>query len=105
MIFSPFIVRQHAHLCSKQIAACSCLQMEHMHSRCFMLIVFSIFFCCFDFSSTYNHNKTKGIPITKNMLIVRAGTRKTNKNIPKQTVDIPSAESHRFVRLPIYKIT
>lgn len=35
------------------------------------------------------------------MLIVRAGTRKTNKNIPKQTVDMPSTESQRFVRLSI----
>ncbi len=70
-----------------------------------MLIELSIFFfCCgcFDFTSTYNHNKIKGIPNTKNMLIVRTGIRKTNRNIPKHNVAIPRAKSQRLVRLSIY---
>ena len=57
--------------------------------------------CCFDLSSTYNHNKIKGIPNAKNTPIVRIGTRKTNKNIPKHNVAMPRAESQRVVRLAI----
>jgi hypothetical protein len=82
--------------------------MEHLHCCCCccVLIELSIFFffCCgcFDLSSTYNHNKIKGIPNTKNMLIVRTGIRKTNRNIPKHNVAIPRAESQRLVRLSIY---
>ena len=78
--------------------------MEHMHCCCWMLIELSIFFFCgcLDFTSTYNHNKIKGIPNTKNMVIVRTGIRKTNRNIPKQNVAIPRAESQRLVRLSIY---
>jgi hypothetical protein len=64
------------------------------------LLIFP-FCCCFDLSSTYNQNRIKGIPITKNTPIVRIGTRKTNKNIPKHTVAMPRAENQRVVRLSI----
>jgi hypothetical protein len=94
----PFITIQHAHFCFKQIPARSCLQIEQIHG-CAKRV--AIFFCRLEFSSTYNHNKIKGIPITKNMLIVRTGRRKTNKNIPKHNVANPRAESQRFVRLSI----
>jgi hypothetical protein len=105
---SPFLIRQQAHFFSTQTCACSCLQMEHLQasSSCSSLLTVLAFiffrFCSyFDLSSTYNHNKIKGIPIAKNTTIVRTGTRITNSNIPKHNVPIPRVESHLVVKLSI----
>lgn len=90
----PFITMQHAHFCCKQILASSCLQIEHIQA---CAVILSIFFCCLDFTSTYNHNATSGKPSAKNMMIVRIGIRKTNNEMPKHTVPIPRTKSQRVV--------
>ena len=112
MILLPFIIRQQAHFWSKQTPACSCLQIEHIHScwcwtKLFvveLLTVFPFSCCCFDLLSAYSHNKTNGIPNAKNIPIVRIGIRKTNKNIPKHNVAKPSAKIQRVVRLCTFTI-
>jgi len=104
---SPFLIRQHAHLFSTQTCACPCLQMGHLQPSCCsspltaLAFLFFLFCSYFDLSSTYNHNKIKGIPIAKNTTIVRTGTRITNSNIPKHNVPIPRVESHLVVKLTI----
>ena len=94
MTIFPFITMQHAHFCCIQILASSCLQIEHIQAWVVML---SILFFSLDFTSTYNHNATSGKPIAKNMMIVRIGIRKTNNEMPKHTVPIPSSRSQRVV--------
>jgi hypothetical protein len=47
-----------------------------MHG-CVVIVV--IFFCCFDFASTYNHSATSGTPIMKKTIIVRIGILSTNR--------------------------
>ena len=90
----PFIMIQHAHFCCKHSFASLCLQIEHMHAS---LTITSTVFCCFDFTSTYNHSATTGTPIMKKTMIVRIGTRSTNNEMPKITVPIPRIESQRAV--------
>jgi hypothetical protein len=94
MTIFPFITTQHAHFCCIQILASSCLQIEQIQACVIML---SILFFSLDFTSTYNHNATSGKPIAKNMMIVRMGIRKTNNEMPKHTVPIPSTRSQRVV--------
>jgi hypothetical protein len=94
MTIFPFITTQHAHFCCIQILASSCLQIEQIQACVVML---SILFFSLDFTSTYNHNATSGKPIAKNMMIVRMGIRKTNNEMPKHTVPIPSTRSQRVV--------
>lgn len=94
MTIFPFITMQHAHFCCIQILASSCLQIEHIQACVVML---SILFFSLDFTSIYNHNATSGKPIVKNMMIVRSGIRKTNNEMPKHTVPIPSTRSQRVV--------
>ena len=94
MTIFPFITTQHAHFCCIQILASSCLQIEQIQACVVML---SIRFFSLDFTSTYNHNATSGKPIAKNMMIVRMGIRKTNNEMPKHTVPIPSTRSQRVV--------
>jgi hypothetical protein len=48
-----------------------------MHGCVVAVVV--IFFCCFDFASTYNHRATSGTPIMKKTIIVRIGILSTNK--------------------------
>ena len=91
-MLSPFITIQHAHLLWRHIFASSCLQIEQIHT---WAVIVRIVFCCLDFSSTYSHSKINGIPIAKNMSIVRTGTLKTSKAIPKHKVIIPRIEIHR----------
>jgi len=91
---SPFIIRQHAHFCCKQILASSCLQIEHMHA---CAVIASILFCCFDLESAYNHRPTTDTPITKKIMIVRTGICRTNNEIPKSIVPMPRTESQRIV--------
>ena len=82
-------------------ASRSCLQKLHAQACCCILLKSSI--CLLrrlDFSSTYNHRETTGIPNAKKMIIVRMGTRKTNNDNPKSNVPMPRVTSHRFVRLP-----
>ena len=90
----PFIIIQHAHFCSKQTLACSCLHIEQMHP---CLLIMLTLFCCFDFSSAYNHSTTRGTPIAKNMSIVRRGTRRTNNASPKHRAAIPKIDIQRVV--------
>src|SRR6266849_4517129 len=90
----PFVIRQHAEFSCKQVFASSCLQIEHMHG-CVVTLV--IFFCCFDFASTYNQSATSGTPIMKKTIILRIGILSTNKERPKHNVPIPSIESQRVV--------
>jgi hypothetical protein len=85
---------QHAHFCSKQTLACLCLHIEQMHP-CLLIMV--TLFCCFDFSSAYNHSAIRGIPIAKNTSIVRTGTRRTNSAIPKHKAAIPRIDIQRVV--------
>jgi hypothetical protein len=94
MTIFPFITTQHAHFCCIQILASSCLQIEQIQACVVML---SILFFSLDFTSTYNHNATSGKPIAKNIMIVRMGIRKTNNEMPKHTVPIPSTRSQRVV--------
>jgi hypothetical protein len=94
MTIFPFITMQHAHFCCIQILASSCLQIEHIQA---WVEILSILFFSLDFTSTYNHNATTGKPIVKNMKIVRIGIRKTNNEMPKHTVPIPSTRSQRVV--------
>ena len=91
----PFVRRQHAQLAWKQLFASSCLQIEHIQGCVVTVLV--IFFCCFDFASTYNHSATSGTPIMKKIIIVRIGILSTNKDRPKHNVPIPSIESQRVV--------
>ena len=91
MVF-PFIRMQHAHFCCKHAFASSCLQIEHMQTS---FVITSILFCCFDLTSTYNHNATSGKPIAKNTMIVLIGTRKTNSDIPKHNVPMPRTKTQR----------
>ncbi len=65
----PFVRRQHAQFSWKQACASSCLQIEHIQGCVVTAVV--IFFCCFDFASTYNHSATSGTPIMKKTIIVR----------------------------------
>jgi hypothetical protein len=85
---------QHAHFCSKQTLACSCLHIEQMHP---CLLIMLTLFCCFDFSSAYNHSIIRGTPIAKNTSIVRTGTRRTNNASPKHKAAIPKIEIQRVV--------
>jgi hypothetical protein len=94
MTIFPFITTQHAHFCCIQIPASSCLQIEHIQACVVML---SILFFSLDFTSTYSHSATSGKPSAKNMMIVRMGIRKTNNEMPKHTVPIPSTRSQRVV--------
>jgi hypothetical protein len=94
MTIFPFITTQHAHFCCIQILASSCLQIEQIQACVVML---SILFFSLDFTSTYNHNATSGKPNAKNMMIVRMGIRKTNNEMPKHNVPIPSTRSQRVV--------
>jgi hypothetical protein len=66
-----------------------------MHGWVVTVVV--IFFCCFDFASTYNHRATSGTPIMKKTIIVRIGILSTNKERPKHNVPIPSIDSQRVV--------
>lgn len=87
-----------------QRASLSCLQKVQAHGSCCIFSNSSIcFFCRRDFSSTYNQRQTSGIPNAKKMIIVRIGTRKTNKDNPKSTVPMPRDTSHLFVNLSIDK--
>ena len=61
-----------------------------------LLIVLTLF-CCFDFSSAYNHSTISGTPTAKKMSIVRTGTRRTNNAIPKHKAAIPRIEIQRVV--------
>ena len=97
MTVFPFIRRQHAQFSWKQLFASSCLHIEHIHTCVVMLVSLVIFFCCFDFASTYNHSATSGTPIMKKTIIVRIGILSTNNEIPKHKVPIPSIESQRVV--------
>jgi hypothetical protein len=90
----PFIIIQHAHFLSKHALACSWLQIEQIHP-CWVMT--RILLCCFDFSSAYTHNIIRGTPIAKNMSIVRIGTRKTTRAIPKHIVTIPRIDIQRVV--------
>ena len=90
----PFDRRQHAQFSWKQLFASSCLQIEHIHG-CVVTVV--IFFCCFDFASTYIQSATSGTPIMKKTIIVRIGILSTNNEMPKHKVPIPSIESQRVV--------
>jgi hypothetical protein len=94
MISLPFIIIQHAHFWSKHTLACSCLHIEQMH---LCLIILLILFCCFDFSSAYNHSIIRGTPIAKKISIVRTGTRRTNNASPKHKAAIPKIEIQRVV--------
>lgn len=91
----PFDRRQHAHFSRKQLFASSCLHIEHIHTCVVISVV--IFFCCFDFASTYNHSATSGTPIMKKTIMVRIGILSTNNEIPKHSVPMPSIEIHRVV--------
>lgn len=90
----PFIITQHAHFLFKHALACSWLQIEQIHP-CWVMT--PILLCCFDFSSAYTHNTIRGTPIAKNMSIVRIGTRKTTRAIPKHMVTIPRINIQRVV--------
>ena len=90
----PFIIIQHAHFWSKHTLAWSCLHIEQMH---LWLVILLILFCCFDFSSAYNHSIIRGTPIAKNTSIVRTGTRRTNNASPKHKAAIPKIEIQRVV--------
>jgi hypothetical protein len=83
---------QHAHFCCKHSFASLCLQIEHMHAS---LTITSTVFCCFDFTSTYNHSATNGKPIEKKTMIVLIGIRRTNNEIPKHSVPMPRTKSQR----------
>ena len=61
------------------------------------VLIMLTLFCCFDFSSAYNHSAIKGIPIAKNTSIVRTGTRRTNNAIPKHKAAIPNIDIQRVV--------
>ena len=93
----PFVRRQHAQFSWKQVFDSSCLHIEHIHTCVVMLVSVLIFFCCFDFASTYNHSATSGTPIMKKTIIVRIGILSTNNEIPKHNVPIPSIDSQRVV--------
>lgn len=95
----PFLIMQHAHFCCKHTLACRCLQIEQIHA---CLVIVLILLCCVDFQSAYSHNRIRGIPIAKNMIIVRIGILKTNNEIPKHKVTIPRIEIQRVVVSIIY---
>jgi hypothetical protein len=95
---SSFMAIQQGHFWSIHIAAWSCLHTAHIHFW-FCILLNSAW--RLDFRSTYNHKKTTGTPIAKNTNIVRMGILRTNRDIPKSTVPIPSVTSHLFVRLSI----
>ena len=97
MTVFPFVRRQHAQFSWKRVFASSCLHLEHIHTCVVMLVSLVIFFCCFDFASTYNHSATSGTPIMKKTMIVRIGILSMNNEIPKHSVPIPSIESQRVV--------
>ncbi len=97
MTVFPFVRRQHAQFSWKQAFASSCLHIEHIHTCVVTLVSVLIFFCCFDFASTYNHSATSGTPIMKKTIIVRIGILSTNNEIPKHSVPIPSIDSQRVV--------
>jgi hypothetical protein len=83
---------QQAHFCCRQILAWSCLQIGHMHASWLYLSLF----LGFDSLSAYHHITTTGIPMIKNTTIVRTGIRRTNREIPKHMVAMPTINSTRF---------
>jgi hypothetical protein len=101
-----FIIIQHAHFSCIHTSACLCSQIGQVQCWCCcclcddILLLTKFLFCCcsfFDLSSIYNHNTISGIPIIKNIVIVRIGIRNTNSPIPKHNVAIPKIEIQRVV--------
>ncbi len=94
MTVFPFIARQHAHFCSKQILTCSWLQIWHIHG---WLVFLKLFFRCFDLSSRYNQRTVNDMPIIKKITIIRIFALKINNTTLKIINPEPNIKSQSGV--------